>query len=212
MNIRVTIFDDNSKLRSTLCSLLDASDGFECTGTFPDCSNLIADVLRTRPDVVLMDIRMPGINGVQAVSMLREARPQVRVLMQTVSEDNDRIFQSVLAGASGYMLKTTSTTRMLEYIREAYEGGAPMSPTVATKVLRMLAGQPKAAAHVSFSLSDRERDVLSCLVKGHSYKLIAAACGISIDTVRGHIRHIYDKLHVHSKSEAVAIAIKSRIV
>ena len=132
--------------------------------------------------------------------------------MQTIFEDNEKIFNSILAGASGYILKNTSPARILEFIKETYEGGAPMSPSVATKVLKMMAEQSSSAKTESFNLSDREKEILSCLVKGMSYKLIADACFISIDTVRGHIRNIYEKLHVHSKGEAIATAIKSKIV
>lgn len=132
--------------------------------------------------------------------------------MQTILEDSDKIFQSILAGASGYILKNTSPSRILDFIKETYEGGAPFSPSVATKVLKMVAQQSPATKQNKFNLSDREKEILSCLVKGMSYKLIAHACFISIDTVRGHIRNIYEKLHVHSKGEAIATAIKGHIV
>jgi DNA-binding NarL/FixJ family response regulator len=132
--------------------------------------------------------------------------------MQTIFEDSEKIFQSILAGASGYILKNTSPSRILEFIKETYEGGAPVSPSVATKVLKMVAQQSPYTKVQTFNLSDREKEILSCLVKGMSYKLIAGACFISIDTVRGHIRNIYDKLHVHSKGEAVAAALKSNVV
>ena len=132
--------------------------------------------------------------------------------MQTIFEDNEKIFNSILAGASGYILKNTSPSRFLEFIKETYEGGTPMSPSVATKVMKMVAGQSSSAKAESFNLSEREKEILSCLVNGMSYKLIADACFISIDTVRGHIRSIYEKLHVHSKGEAVATAIKGNIV
>ena len=132
--------------------------------------------------------------------------------MQTIFEDSEKIFQSILAGASGYILKNTSPSRILEFIKETYEGGAPMSPSVATKVLKIVAQQSLSVKAKTFNLSEREKEILSCLVKGMSYKLIADACFISIDTVRGHIRNIYEKLHVHSKGEAIATAIKGRIV
>lgn len=132
--------------------------------------------------------------------------------MKTIFEDNEKIFHSILAGASGYILKNTSPSRILEFIKETYEAGASMSPSVATKVLKIVASQATSETVNTFNLSEREKEVLSCLVKGMSYKLIANACFISIDTVRGHIRNIYEKLHVHSKNEAVATAIKSKIV
>jgi len=211
MSIRVTIFDDNNSLRKSLYQLINGSDGFKCVGAFEDCLDLLKNVEETKPDVVLMDIQMPGINGIEAVKVLKEKYPLLKILMQTVFEDSEKIFNSILAGASGYILKNTSPSRILDFIKETYEGGAPMSPSVATKVLKIVA-ETSAPKMNSFNLSDREKEILSCLVKGMSYKLIADACTISIDTVRGHIRNIYEKLHVHSKSEAVAKAIKSNIV
>jgi len=211
MSIKVTIFEDNTSLRNGLYQLINGSEGFTCVGAFEDCLHLLKNVEDTKPDVVLMDIQIPGINGIEAVRMLREKYPNLKILMQTIFEDNEKIFNSILAGASGYILKNTSPSRFLEFIRETYEGGAPMSPSVATKVLKMVAEQSGIKTE-TFDLSDREKEILSCLVKGMSYKLIADACFISIDTVRGHIRNIYEKLHVHSKGEAVAKAIQSKIV
>ena len=212
MNIRVVIFEDNKSLRLGLYQLINGSDGFSCAGAFEDCLNLIKNIEDTKPDVVLMDIEMPEINGIEAVRMLKEKFPELKILMQTIFEDSEKIFQSILAGASGYILKTTSPTRILDFIKETYEGGAPMSPSVATKVMKMLVQHSPFVKINSFNLSEREKEILSCLVNGMSYKLIADACFISIDTVRGHIRNIYEKLHVHSKGEAVAKAIKSNIV
>lgn len=212
MDIKVTIFEDNNSLRQSLYQLINGSDGFRCAGAFEDCLDLMKNIEDTKPDVVLMDIEMPGINGIEAVGILKKKYPEMKILMQTIFEDNDKIFNSILAGASGYILKNTSPSRILDFIKETYEGGAPMSPSVATKVLKIVAEHSPFAKSESFDLSDREKEILSCLVKGMSYKLIADACIISIDTVRGHIRNIYEKLHVHSKGEAVAKAIKSRIV
>lgn len=212
MNIRVTIFEDNKSLRNGLFQLINGSEGFECTGAFEDCLDVLKNVEESRPDVVLMDIQMPVINGIEAVRMLREKYPDLKILMQTIFEDSEKIFYSILSGASGYILKNTSPSRILEFIKETYEGGAPVSPSVATKVLKMVAQQSSATNKNSFNLSDREKEILFCLVKGMSYKLVADACFISIDTVRGHIRKIYEKLHVHSKGEAIATAIKGNIV
>ena len=211
MNIKVIIFEDNKSLRQGLYQLIQGSEGFECAGAFADCMDLVENIKATKPDVVLMDIEMPGINGIEAVSILRQTFPELKILMQTIFEDTDKIFQSILAGASGYILKTTSPSRMLDFIKETYEGGAPMSPSVATKVLKIVARQSPQSSINNFNLSEREKEILSCLVKGMSYKLIAATCFISIDTVRGHIRNIYEKLHVHSKGEAIATALKSNI-
>lgn len=211
MNIRVAIFEDNKSLRQGLYQLINGSEGFACVGAFEDCLNILHDIEVSKPDVVLMDIQMPGINGIEAVRILHEKYPDVRILMQTIFEESEKIFQSILAGASGYILKNTSPSRILDFIKETYEGGAPMSPSVATKVLKMV-GQETLEKVNTFNLTEREKEILSCLVKGMSYKLIADACFISIDTVRGHIRNIYEKLHVHSKSEAVATAIRGKIV
>ena len=210
--IRVIIFEDNNSLRNGLNQLIEGSNGYTCVGAFPDCSNLLKKIEETKPDVVLMDIEMPGMSGIEGVKILRDKKPELKVLMQTIFEENEKIFQSICAGASGYILKNTSPSRILEAIKETYEGGAPMSPSIATKVLKMMQDQNGLSKSNSFNLTEREKEVLSCLVKGMSYKLIADACFISVDTVRGHIRNIYEKLHVHSKSETVAKAIKGKIV
>ena len=212
MNIRVLIFEDNHSLRIGIAQLVSTTPGFQCVGAFEDCSTLIKNVKDTNPDIVLMDIGMPGINGIEAVKMLREKFPELKILMQTIFEENEKIFQSILAGASGYILKNTPNARFMEAIKETYEGGAPMSPSIATKVLKMVIHQPSNSSPNSFNLSDREKEVLSYLVRGMSYKMVAEACTISIDTVRVHIRSIYEKLHVHSKGEAIAKAIKGNIV
>ncbi|KIC92021.1 response regulator transcription factor [Flavihumibacter sp. ZG627] len=212
MDIRVAIFEDNKSLRQGLFQLINGSDGFECVGAFEDCMNGLKNIEESRPDVVLMDIEMPGMNGIEAVKLIRQKFPELKICMQTIFEDSDKIFQSIQAGASGYILKTTSPSRILDFIRDTYEGGAPMSPSVASKVLNIVKQQSPYTAVNDFNLSDREKEILSCLVKGMSYKLIGSTCFISIDTVRGHIRSIYDKLHVHSKGEAIATAIKGNIV
>jgi DNA-binding NarL/FixJ family response regulator len=211
MPIKVILFEDNSSLRNSLKQLINSTESFVCVDALENCNNIIDHVERTHPDVVLMDIQMPGINGIEGVKILKNKYPDLKILMQTIFEDEEKIFQSIYAGASGYILKNTSPARILDFIRETYEGGAPMSPSVATKVLNLVAQTHKPRQN-EFKLSDREKEVLSCLVQGMSYKLIANACFISIDTVRGHIRNIYEKLHVHSKSEAVAKAIKRNIV
>ena len=209
MRIRVIIFEDNESLRLGLYQLVNSREEYQCVGAFKDCLNLLQNIKDTSPDIVLMDIQMPGIDGIEAVRILRDKYPTLRILMQTIFEDNDKIFQSILAGASGYILKNTPSERILDSLKEVYEGGAPISPSIATKVLKMMV---PAEAGQSFNLSDREKEILGCLVKGMSYKLIAKTCFISVDTVRAHIRNIYEKLHVHSKGEVVAKAIKGNIV
>ncbi len=210
--IKVIIFEDNHHFRAGLYQLINGSPGFQCVGAYEDCTDLIARVTEKKPDIVLMDIEMPGMNGIVAVGILHAEFPHLKIMMQTIFEENEKIFKSILAGASGYILKNTPPAGILESIREIYEGGAPMSPSIAIKVLKMLANRPELPKNNSFELSEREKEVLACLVKGMSYQLIADHLFISLDTVRGHIRSIYEKLHVHSKSEAVAKAIKGNIV
>ena len=210
--VRVIIFEDNPNLRVGLYQLIHGSPGFMCVGSFEDCSRVIKNIKDTKPDIVLMDIQMPGINGIEAVRIIKENFPEMKILMQTVFEEDEKIFQSILAGASGYILKNTPPARILEALNEINEGGAPMSPSIASKVLKMVSNPAKTTISQSFNLSEREKEILSCLVKGMRYKRIAEVCFISVDTVRGHIRNIYEKLHVHSKSEAVAKAIKGNIV
>ena len=210
--IKVAIFEDNQSLRLGLYHLVNGTEGYTCVGAFQDCAHLMQNIRDTAPDVVLMDIGMPGISGIEAVRILRKEYPELKILMQTIFEDTDKIFESILAGASGYILKNTSPSRILDYIKETYEGGAPMSPSVAVKVLKMV-GQPVSKEVMDkFNLTEREKEILTCLIKGMSYRMIAESCFISVDTVRGHIRSIYEKLHVHSKGEAVAKAIKGNIV
>jgi len=210
--IRVTIFEDNHNLRAGLYQLINGTDGYTCTGSFENCHQLEKKIEDSKPDVVLMDIGMPGMNGIEAVRVLNEKYPEIKILMQTVFEEDDKIFDSIRAGASGYILKNTSAARILEFIKETHEGGAPMSPSIAKKVLNMMIHGPADITGSSFNLSDREKEVLACMVKGMSYKSIGEQCFISLDTVRSHIRNIYEKLHVHTKAEAVAKAIKGNIL
>jgi DNA-binding NarL/FixJ family response regulator len=159
-----------------------------------------------------MDIEMPLVNGIDAVRMIREKNTDVKILMETIFEEDEKIFQSICNGAQGYILKNTPPEEILDAIREIYEGGAPMSPIIASKVLRMFKFNLSNQNDSSFNLSSREKEILKCLVEGMSYKMIADTCFISADTVNGHIKNIYRKLQVHSKGEAVAKAIKGKII
>ena len=212
MEIKVAIFEDNKSLLESLKQLINGADGMICTGAFADANKLVHNIQLANPDVVMMDINMPGISGIEAVKMIKEKFPNVHILMQTVFDDNDKIFAAICAGASGYMLKKTTPQKMLEAIQETYQGGAPMTPSVAVKVLQMFRLQTGVEKNEFIDLSEREKEILSLLVKGKSYKAVASACFISIDTVSTHVRHIYEKLHVHSKSEAVAKAIFQKLV
>jgi DNA-binding NarL/FixJ family response regulator len=211
MEIKVAIFEDNQLLRESLQQLINNAEGMACSGAFPDANKLLRNMQMANPDVVMMDINMPGISGIEAVQVIKEKFPQVHILMQTVFEDNDKIFAAICAGASGYMLKKTSPLKMIEAIRETYLGGAPMTASVAVKVLQMFRQQIIEKTEF-IDLSEREKEILAQLVKGKSYKTIASDCFISIDTVSTHVRHIYEKLHVHSKSEAVAKAINQKLI
>ena len=192
--------------------MLQNAEGFVCAGAFENGNLLLENIALAKPDIVLMDIGMPGIDGIEATRILRDQHPTLKILMQTVFEEDEKVFDSIRAGASGYILKNVTSSRILECIRETYEGGAPMSPSIARKVIRMIAVQPATAQSHQFNLSEREKEILSHLVDGRSYRMISEICFISIDTVRSHIRNIYEKLHVHSKVDAVKKAINNRIV
>ncbi|MBC7689681.1 MAG: response regulator transcription factor [Aquabacterium sp.] len=212
MEIKVAIFEDNNSLRKSLELLIDSTDGMLCTGAFANANKLVESMGFSEPDVVLMDINMPGISGIEAVQLIREKFVTTQILMQTVFDDNDKIFAAICAGASGYLLKKTPLKKIIEAIRETYLGGAPMTPSVAVKVLDMFRMQSAIPKKEFINLSEREKEILAWLVKGKAYKAIAAECFISIDTVGTHVRHVYKKLHVHSKSEAVAKAIHQKLV
>jgi DNA-binding NarL/FixJ family response regulator len=212
MEIKVAIFEDNKMLRESMQQLINDSENMACTGAFPDANKLVRNMQMAGPDIVMMDINMSGISGIEAVQLIKEKFPEVLILMQTVFEDNDKIFAAICAGASGYLLKKTSPQKMIEAIRETYLGGAPMTPSVAVKVLQMFRLHGSDEKKEFIDLSAREKEILALLVKGKSYKSVASACFISIDTVSTHVRHIYEKLHVHSKSEAVAKAINQKLI
>ena len=173
---------------------------------------VLEDVKKSSPDVVLMDIDMPGINGIEAVKILREALPELPILMQTVFDDNEKVFASICAGASGYILKKASPTQIIQAIHDVHQGGSAMSSSIARQVLQAFQKQMILHTATNFSLTDREKEILAHLVQGLSHKLIAKERSISIHTVNTHIRNIYEKLHVHSVSAAVAKAIKEKIV
>lgn len=208
--IRVSIFDDNDSLRETLAFVFDATDDLITTGQYANALDAVEAVRRDQPDVILMDIDMPGRTGIEAVRLIRQVTTQPKILMLTVFEDVDRIFAAISAGAVGYLLKKTPADKIIDAIRDVSAGGAAMTPSIALKVLDAFRpgrdGQPRSN---EFMLTDKEKQVLLRLVEGDSYKLIAHHCQISMGTVRTHIVNIYEKLHVNSKSEAVAKALKT---
>jgi len=209
--IKVALFEDIPDLREGLQAFLEASDEVSCCGAWENCDQVKKIVTHHQPDVVLMDIDMPGTNGMEGLKIIRELYPDMSVIMLTVFEDDDNVFNSICAGANGYMLKRTPPSRIIDAIKEVHEGGAPMTASIAKKVLQAFA-KSNAPKQNDYQLTDREKDILGSLVKGNSYKMISAELGISINTVREYIRRIYDKLHVHSMNEAVAKAINNRIV
>ena len=210
--IKVVIFDDNAERLDSLKILINWSEGMACTGTFADCNNVLQDVSASGPDVVLMDIDMPGTNGIVAVGLIKMEYPELPVLMQTVFDDDEKIFASICAGASGYILKKSTPLQVVQAIKDVYEGGAAMSSIIAKQVLKSFRTQRILHTPANFDLSEREKEVLGYLVKGLSHKMVAQECFISIHTVNTHVKNIYEKLHVRSVSEAVAKAIKERIV
>ncbi|MEM9052045.1 MAG: response regulator transcription factor [Bacteroidota bacterium] len=212
MKTRVAIFDDNVERREGLFLLLDTTEDMVCAGLFNDCSNVIKDVESSRPDVVLMDIDMPHVNGIEGVEKIRQVYPDLKILMQTVFEDDDKIFAAICAGADGYILKQANPLKLIDAIREVLKGGAPMTPIIAAKVLKLFQKQGASKRSNSFDLTKRELEILNLLVKGFSYKMIADECHISYPTVNSHITKIYGKLKVQSSAGAVAIALKEGLV
>lgn len=199
MNIKVFIYDDSASRRQSLKALVELTEGLEFAGEAADCSLVITDMENNRPDVVLMDIHMPGVGGIAGLKRLKESFPGIRVLMQTVFDENDLVFESIRNGASGYVLKKDSPARLVEAIREVYDGGAVMNPGIAQKVLSFFTPRPK-----DNPLTNREVEVLRLLADGNSYKMAAANLGLSFHTVNTHIKKIYEKLHVQSLGEAIA--------
>ena len=207
MPISVSIVEDNDKLRATLARVLNRADGFSCVSDYANAEDALKDLPKVRPDVVLMDINLPGMNGVKCVQQLKAAIPVIQVMMLTVYEDTENIFNALAAGASGYMLKRTSTKELLEAIHEVQRGGSPMTTHIARKVVlsfqKSAAAAAKTAGELS-ELSDREQQVLDLLAQGLIYKEIAEKLQISYETVHTYIRRIYEKLQVRTRTEAVA--------
>ncbi|MBL0135595.1 MAG: response regulator transcription factor [Chitinophagaceae bacterium] len=207
---KLIIFEDNARLRQSLELLLNDEKTFRVMASYPDCRNAIEAIEETAAELIVMDIDMPGMNGVEGVKMIKSTYPDVKVVMHTVFDDDTRIFDSICAGADGYLLKNTSPLQLIRSLEEVMEGGAPMSPFVAQKVFQHFRTQP--ILNDDFNLTPREKEVLELLVKGNSYKMIANTCSVSIDTVKRHLQNIYHKLHVNCGTEAVAKAIRHRIV
>jgi Response regulator containing a CheY-like receiver domain and an HTH DNA-binding domain len=202
--INVSIVEDDAKLRETLVRYLTAQPGFRCASTYPNAEAALEGIPDAKPDVVLMDINLPGMNGIECVSRLRQKLPGLKIIMLTVFEEGGQVFKALSVGAFGYLVKSSRPAKILEAIREVYAGGSPMSGNIARLVVQSFQKQfAQSEPAETDALSAREMEVLQALSKGHTYKQIAADLGISLGTVRTYIQRIYEKLHVHSHAEAV---------
>ena len=210
--IRVMVVDDNDGFRKSMELLIDSADGFTSAGSMDSAENIERSIEHMTPDVILMDIDMPAMSGIEGVKKVRATNPELPVLMLTAFGDDDHVFDSICAGATGYLLKSTEPQEILNSAKEVFNGGAPMSPSVARRVLAMFQSSNKKDPKPSIDLSDREREVLELLVKGLSYKMIAADLGVTYETVHSHIKKIYKTLHVNSATEAVSRALKDGLV
>lgn len=210
-SIKAAIIEDKREIREGLRALINGTPGYHCTGSFGSMEEALERISSEPPDAILVDIGLPGMSGIEGIPRLRQLFPEARVLVLTVYDDDDRIFSALCAGASGYLLKKTPPTRLLESLKEAVDGGGPMSPEVAHRVIELFRDfrPAKPSPH---DLTPHELRLLKLLAEGHNYKTAAREFGVSINTISFHMKHIYEKLHVHSKSEAVAKAMRSGIV
>lgn len=209
MPINLVVYEDNARLRESLLLLLGNDQAYRVTGAFANCNNVLEDIGIANPDLVIMDIDMPGINGIEGVKKIKEKFPDTKIVMHTVFEDDNRIFDSICAGADGYLLKNTSPLKLLDSLQEVMHGAVPMSPFVAQRVFQHFRQKEVAP---DYKLTNREKEILQLLVKGNSYKMIASDLHISVDTVKKHLQNTYHKLHVSCGTEAVAKAIQQKIV
>ncbi len=209
--IKTAIVEDMRNIREGLVTLINFTEGFACSGGYRSMEEAIPRIKGNVPDVLLSDIGLPGMSGIEGVRILKESFPEMTVLMLTVYDDDERIFDALCAGASGYLLKRTSPAKIIENIREAVSGGAPMSPEVAARVIRLFR-EVRPPEKVDYDLTPHETRLLKLLVEGHNYTTAAEELGVSYNTIKFHMRHIYEKLQVHSKSEAVAKALQGRLI
>ena len=208
MVIKIAIFEDNDKLRESLVALFQGMEGYEVVGNYNNCKQAATIARVYQPDVVLMDIDLPGESGITGITLIKEARPHTSIIMYTVFEDEEKLFQCLCAGANGYLLKKTPTTKLIDSIQEVIAGGAPMSPVIARKVLETFQHGKTNRYH----LSPKEIDVLQLLAKGYSAKMIGVELNMAFDTARYHLKNIYQKLHVNCGKEAIAKALSEHIV
>jgi DNA-binding NarL/FixJ family response regulator len=212
MPIRVCIFDDKKDVLDSLQLLLHGTNGIEVTGVYENANNLKEALIASEPDIVLMDIGMPGSNGIEATWQIKNFKPAITIIMQTIFEDEDRIFSSILAGASGYLTKDAPPLTIIEAVQDAYKGGAPMTPCIAKKIIQQFQLQNKTVSNDVYNLTSKETEVLRSLADGFSYKMIGDKLSMGYDTVHTHIKSIYRKLHVSSMGEAISKAIRGRII
>ena len=207
--VPVVLYEDNELLRQSLSSLVQLNDRYELVGAFENVLKVKEQISQLAPEIILMDIDMPGMSGIEAVQIVRKVNPSLPILMLTVFDDNMHVFDAIRAGASGYLLKKHISNRLFDSMEDVLTGGAPMSPTVARMVI---ASMQKPAQSNPYQLTPREGEILTSLSQGNSYKLIASQLDISLDTVRTHIKKVYEKLHVHSQTEAVSKALQEKLV
>lgn len=208
--VRLLVYEDNEKLRKSLQLLLSGMHDIMLLDAYPNCMRAKEQVLENEPDVVLMDIDMPRVNGIDGVRIIKEICPGINILMHTIFDDDEKIFRSLAAGADGYILKTATPLELYNAIKDVSSGGSPMSPGIAKKVLESFRKKDSKEPEAS-ELSQREMDILLMLTKGYTYKRISSECNISIDTTRTHIKNIYTKLHVNCSTEAVAKAMRLKL-
>jgi DNA-binding NarL/FixJ family response regulator len=211
MPIRVLLYEDNPKLRMGLSYLLESTSGIDFLGSYENCEGIDNQLISLNPEVILMDIDMPIANGFDGLKIIRKHSESIQVVMLTVFDSDEHIFEAIKLGANGYLLKTTPPSQIVDAILNVHEGGVPMTAAIARKVLAFMS-QKNTTQLTDYQLTKREKEVLENLVKGLSYKMIAHQIGSGIDNVRAHIKHIYEKLHVHSQTEAVAKAIHEKLV
>lgn len=212
MQTGIIVYEDNNNLRESLCNLITFSKDLLLLGNFPNVENVIAQVKELRPEVILMDIDMPGMNGIEAVKLIRTFNQQVQIIMLTVFDDNRHVLDAICAGASGYLLKKYISDFLTDAIAQVMKGEAPMSPGIARMVIQHIQQQPVTIKANTYELSKREQEILAALSRGSSYKIIATDLAISINTVRTHIKNIYEKLQVHTQTEAVSKALNERLL
>jgi DNA-binding NarL/FixJ family response regulator len=215
MSLQVFIFEDNELIRHALEAIVNKSNGYHCCGMAPDGSNWYEKITAAMPDLILMDIEMPGADGIELTALIKVAFPEMKILVQTVFEDSERIFKALRAGATGYILKRETPDRLIAAMNEVMNGGAPMSSTIAKKVIdyfgESAGNQQQQKLKEAYNLTDREKEILSFMVKGHNLRSIAEKCFISYETVKTHVKNIYKKLHVNTSFEAIHKANEERL-